>query len=274
MNENMYKSLEAVVAKLREPGGCPWDQKQTHESLRKYLLEETYEAIEAIDEGDMAHLKEELGDVLLQVVFHARLAEEKNLFNLQDVVDGEVEKMLRRHPHVFSNLSVDGEEAVLQNWETIKAKEMGRVQKKSILDGIPRELPALMQTEKLQEKAVKVGFTWPNIEGVKEKFEEELQEFADAVEEADLNHMEDEAGDVLFTFIHLLQWHGISAENALRRANRKFINRFQYMEEQLKKYGKEWENVTLEELDGYWNEKKMIEIDKNSKNSIKIIRKD
>ncbi len=261
MDEKVLESLQEVVARLREPGGCPWDQKQTHESLRKYLIEETYEAIEAIDEKDMEHLKEELGDVLLQVVFHARLAEEKGIFTLQDVVDGEVEKMIGRHPHVFKAPPDGGVE--MPNWEELKAKEKGREPKKSVLEGIPKELPTLLKTEKLQDKAVKVGFTWPTVDGVRGKFEEELQEFKEAVAEEDFDHMEDEAGDVLFTLIHYLQWHGISAENALRRANRKFINRFQYMEEQLVKHEKSWENVTLEELDAYWDEKKRLDAQKN-----------
>lgn len=263
MDEKVLKPLQEVVARLREPGGCPWDQKQTHESLRKYLLEETYEVIEAIDEKDMEHLKEELGDVLLQIVFHARLAEEKGLFALQDVVDSEVEKMIGRHPHVFAKSP--NEEVEMPNWEELKAKEKGRNLKKSVLEGIPKELPTLLKTEKLQDRAVKVGFTWPTVEGVRSKFEEELQEFKEAAEEDDFDHMEDEAGDVLFTLIHYLQWHGISAENALRRANHKFISRFQYMEEQLEKQGKNWKNVTLEELDGYWDEKKRLDAQKTRK---------
>ena len=209
--------LVDVVKALRAPNGCPWDQKQTHESLRRYFIEETYEVVDAIDNKDMANLREELGDVLLQVVFHSQLAEEAGQFTLEDVINDVTQKMIRRHPHVFD--PENNEKSY--SWDELKAQEKKNIQK-SVLDGVSKSLPALVAAYKLQEKAAKLGFDWDELDPVWAKVSEEMDEFKEAIAQKDRENMEKEAGDVLFSLINLLRWYKISGENALNRTNTKF----------------------------------------------------
>ncbi|WP_298706075.1 nucleoside triphosphate pyrophosphohydrolase [uncultured Veillonella sp.] len=247
--------LRKVVAALRDPeGGCPWDLKQTHSSLRRYLLEEVYEVLDAIDNRDTNNLREELGDVLLQIIFHAQLAEENGLFTIQDVINDVSEKMIRRHPHVFG----DGATATNLSWDELKSQEKGH-QQSSVLDSVSVGLPALLGAQKLQEKAAKVGFDWDTEPPVWAKFEEEMAEFKEAIGEKDEENMELEAGDVLFSLINLFRWYKIGGENALNRTNNKFRRRFLYVEKCVKESGKSWEEFSLDELDAFWDAAKVLE---------------
>lgn len=246
--------LEEVIKTLRSPGGCPWDIVQTHESLRRNLIEEVYEVIEAIDMGDKKLLCEELGDLLMQVVFHARMAEEAECFSMQDVIDGITEKLIRRHPHVFGDINVKDADEVLTNWEAIKRAE--KKERKSVLDGIPKDLPSLMAAYKLQYKAAKVGFDWPDVEPVWDKLEEEIRELEEAVADGAQARIESELGDVLFTLVNLSRFLKVDAELALASTNRKFRKRFSYIEAKVKEKHKKWEHLSLIELDDLWDEAK------------------
>lgn len=250
--------LRDVVAALRAPDGCPWDRLQTHSTLRRYLLEEVYEVLDAIDNKDIANLKEELGDVLLQIVFHARLAEERGDFTMQDVIDAVTDKMIRRHPHVFGDADSRSIAAISLTWEAIKAKEPGHA-RKGRLDGVSKGLPALLAAQKLQEKAAKVGFDWTSVEPIWDKLYEEIQEFKDAVAEKNSEHAELEAGDVLFSLINLLRWYKIGGENALNRTNTKFRRRFAYVEACVNHKGNDWSQFTADELDSFWEAAKASE---------------
>ena len=250
--------LESVLATLRAPGGCPWDILQTHSSLRRYLLEEVYETLEAIDDEDAEGLCEELGDVLLQVVFHARVAEECGEFTMQDVIDTVVEKMIRRHPHVFGNIQVEDAAEVVLNWEAIKGREKAGSRKR-VLDGISKGLPSLLRADKLQAKAAKVGFDWANIEPVWNKVEEELAELRQAVAGENRLRQEQEGGDVLFAIVNLLRKLGIEPETALHGTNERFARRFTYVEDCVQKSGRTWKDFSLEDLDSFWNEAKRLE---------------
>lgn len=246
--------LEDVVKTLRSPGGCPWDIVQTHKSLRRNLIEEVYEVIEAIDLEDEKLLCEELGDLLMQVVFHARMAEEAKLFSMQDVIDGITEKLIRRHPHVFGDVNVKDAGEVLINWEAIKRAE--KKDRTSVLDGIPKDLPALMSAYKLQHKAAKVGFDWPDIDPVWDKLEEELRELEEAIADGKVEKIEEELGDVLFTVVNIARFLKIDAEVALTGTNRKFKKRFSYIEAKVKAKHQHWENLSLIDLDELWQEAK------------------
>lgn len=250
--------LRDVVAALRAPDGCPWDRLQTHSTLRRYLLEEVYEVLDAIDNKDIANLKEELGDVLLQIVFHARLAEERGDFTMQDVIDAVTDKMIRRHPHVFGDVDSRSIATISLTWEAIKAKEPGH-DRKGRLDGVSKGLPALLAAQKLQEKAAKVGFDWTSVEPIWDKLYEEIQEFKDAVAEKNSEHAELEAGDVLFSLINLLRWYKIGGENALNRTNTKFRRRFAYVEACVNHKGNDWSQFTADELDSFWEAAKASE---------------
>lgn len=255
-------ALAEVIALLRKPDGCPWDKEQTHVSIRSNMIEEAYEVVDAIDKKDSENLKEELGDVLLQVVFHAQMAREAGEFNLQDVVDNVTEKLIRRHPHVFGDEEIETSSGVLKRWEDIKKTE--KSDRVGALDGVPAALPSLSKAYELQKKAAKVGFDWPNIAGVRAKIDEELSEVDEAVaklseksvDECAKNDVECEIGDVLFSIANFAKHLGIEPELALNRTNGKFLRRFEYVEEQVKKSDKEWAEFSLEELDIFWEEAK------------------
>ena len=244
-----FEDLKNIMKELRQK--CPWDKKQTHDSLKKYLIEETYEVIDAIEKRDWQALKEELGDLLLQPIFHARIAEEEGRFNIDDVIDHLCKKLIKRHPHVFGEEEAKTAEEVLKNWEKRKIEE-----RKSVLEGVPKHLPALMRAEKLQKKASKVGFDWNNFEEVKDKVFEEWNEFWSAVEKGDKREIEHEFGDLLFALVNLARFLKIDPEEALQKANERFIKRFSYVEKKVKESGKPWEDFTLEELDQFWEEAK------------------
>jgi tetrapyrrole methylase family protein/MazG family protein len=246
-------ALVAVVHRLRAPGGCPWDREQTHASLRATLLEEAYEVLEAIDEKSMPKLKEELGDVLLQVLMQADMAEEAGDFSLGEVADSVREKLVRRHPHVFGDTKVSGSEEVLRNWETLKAKEYGR---DSALDGVQRSLPALQWAWSLQRRAANVGFDWRDVDGALEKVHEELEELrqAETVEER-----EAEFGDLLFTMVNVARKLGINPEDALRGTTSRFEARFRTMEQQIRQDGRKFDQMEIAELDRYWEAAKAKE---------------
>ncbi len=249
--------LEDVIKTLRSPGGCPWDIVQTHKSLRRNLIEEVYEVIEAIDLGDKKLLCEELGDLLMQIVFHARMAEEAGCFSMQDVIDGITEKLIRRHPHVFGDVNVKDADEVLKNWEAIKRME--KKERKSVLDGIPKDLPSLMVAYKLQNKAAKVGFDWPDIDPVWDKLDEEIRELEEATVDSSHERIEEELGDVLFTIVNLARFLKLDAEVALTAANRKFKKHFSYIEDKVKAKQEKWENLSLIDLDDLWHEAKELE---------------
>lgn len=245
------KRLVDVVKKLRSPDGCPWDREQTHKSLREHFLEETYEAIDAIDSESFDDLKEELGDVLLQVVLHSQLADEENKFNFEDVAKEIADKIVRRHPHVFGDITVKNSEEVLVNWDKIKGEE--KTERKSALDGVTKSQPALMSAAKLSKKAVKVGFEWPNVETLWECLQSEIDEFKQATESGDQEHMEEELGDILFSIVNVARWHKIDPELALLKANKKFTERFQLMEQLAPQDLTEY---NIDELEEFWQSAK------------------
>lgn len=245
-----FDDLIKIVKILRDE--CPWDRKQTHQSIKDNLIEEAYEAVEAIDESDFEELEKELGDVLLHVVFHSRMAEQSNTFSIEDVIYSIQEKLIRRHPHVFGDEVAKDEEQVAENWENIKMKEG----KKSLLDGIPNQLPALIRAQRMQEKAANVGFDWPVFSQVWDKLEEELQEFKETLEENDPQKSREEFGDLLFSLVNAGRFFDLNAEDSLRSTNKKFIQRFQYIEEQLNQENKSLSDATLEDMDEHWNQAK------------------
>ncbi|HEY9764900.1 MAG TPA: nucleoside triphosphate pyrophosphohydrolase [Chroococcales cyanobacterium] len=244
--------LIELVARLRQPDGCPWDREQTHFSLRRYALEEAYETVEAIDSGDPQWLEEELGDLLLQVVLHAQIAEENGDFELDDVAEGISRKLILRHPHVFGSTTVKSAEEVKERWEEIKKVEKGR---ESVLAGVPSTLPALTQSEKLQKKAATVGFDWPDLTGVFAKIEEEIGEVKEEIEKKDLHGIFHEIGDVLLALANLARKTGVDPEDALRQANKRFVGRFQKMEELAER---PLSSMNLEELEEIYQEAKKI----------------
>lgn len=245
-----------IMARLRSPDGCVWDLEQSHLSLRRYIVEEVYEVLEAIDLADGDKLCEELGDLLLQIVFHARIAEEAGEFSMQDVVDTVTEKMVRRHPHVFGEISVRDAAEVIVNWEKIKRREHPG-ERTSVLDGVPKDLPSLMKAYKLQAKAAKVGFDWNNAAPVWDKIYEELAELKEAAASGDAAAVEGELGDVLFSIVNLARFFDTEPETALNVTNNKFVRRFAYIEAFVKERGLKWKDFTLEQLDALWNEAKM-----------------
>lgn len=239
-------ALVEVVRRLRAPDGCPWDREQTHASLRATMLEEAYEVLEAIDEKSMAKLREELGDVLLQVLMQAQIAEEVGDFTLADVADSVRDKLVRRHPHVFGDTKVSGAEEVLRNWDALKAKEYGR---ESALDGVQRSLPALQWSWSLQRRAANVGFDWTNVDGALEKVREELEELREA---PTLEAREAEFGDLLFTMVNVARKLGINPEDALRGTTGRFEARFRTMETEARRNGRTLGQMEIDELDRYW----------------------
>ena len=246
--------LRAIVSLLRSPDGCPWDREQTHESLRAGLLEEACETIDAISNADDANLREELGDLLLQVVFHTDLAAERGAFTLEDAAQHTCEKLIRRHPHVFGDVDAADTQAVLRQWEQIKREEKG--ERASIMDGIPRALPALIRAANIQKKAARVGFDWPDTAGVIDKFREELAELSVEIKSGDHKALEHELGDLLFTAVNMARKLGIEPELALERANQRFIARFQHMEKSAAAKNQKLEDLISEDLEGLWREAK------------------
>lgn len=254
--KNSYgvKDLEEIVRLLRAPGGCPWDAEQTHESIRRNFLEEAYEVVEAIDEENPAHLQEELGDVLLQVVLHTRMEQEKGGFTLDDVADGICKKLIYRHPHVFGEVTVSGTDQVLANWEELKRKEKGQATHTDALSAVAKSLPALWRAEKVQKKAKKAGFDWPEVSGALDKLSEETEELRQAIREA--SNVEEELGDLLFAAVNVARFVHSDPEEALSRATDKFISRFQKVEQAARAQGRQLEKMSLEEMDKLWEQVK------------------
>jgi len=252
-----FQRLVDIMAKLRAPGGCPWDREQTHASIKPYLIEETYELVEAIDNKDDAGMREELGDLLLQVVFHADMAKERGAFDIGDVADAVSAKMVSRHPHVFGDAKFDTPEAVIQQW-TDRKKEEGKF-RESALDGVPGHLPSLLRAHRLQSRAARVGFDWKEVEDVMKKLDEELHEFRSAMEQKDRAALEEELGDVFFSLVNVSRFLRINAEEALRKTIGKFVTRFRYIERAAAESGKQLSDMSLEEMDALWNQAKALE---------------
>jgi len=249
------ESFQEIVAHLRAPDGCPWDKEQTHESLRRHLLEESYEAIAAIDSGDFDAMREEFGDLLLQIMLNSQIASEEGEFTANDVVKGIYDKIIRRHPHVFGDVKVDDVDGVLQNWEKLKEKERkGKGEnEKGLLDGVPLSLPALSQAQAYQDRAARVGFDWPEVDGVLDKVREEIEEIKRAETDFELAS---EIGDLFFVLVNLARWKKVDAESALRGTNIKFRKRFGFVEQGAKKQGRNLSDMKLEEMDALWDEAK------------------
>ena len=248
-----FYELVDVMSRLRQKDGCPWDREQNHDTLKPYLVEETYEVLEAIDKKDDTLLMEELGDLLLQIVFHAQIGKEEGRFTIDDVAGTIVKKLKRRHPHVFGEVKVDTPDQVLENWEQIKKNEG----KKSVLEGVPKGLPALLKARRVQEKVKRVGFDWEDIDGAMHKVSEEVKELRDALARGDEEHAKEEFGDVLFSLVNVSRFLGIDAEDSLRKTINKVIERFKYLEKKVaEKPGKTIEQYTLDELDRLWESAK------------------
>jgi tetrapyrrole methylase family protein/MazG family protein len=246
-------ALVDVMKRLRGKGGCPWDREQNHESLKPYLIEEAYEVLDAIDKNNDKALREELGDLLLQIVFHAQIAAEENRFTIEDVAAAIVEKLRRRHPHVFGEITVKDSDEVLRNWEEIKKGEG----KESVLSGVPGGLPALLRARRVQEKAKRVGFDWDSIDGVMAKVNEEMRELKEASESGDRARVDEEFGDLLFSLVNFSRFLRVDAEDSLRKTIDKFSSRFQRMERLAREKGKSsLESCSLEEMDRLWEEAK------------------
>ena len=243
-----FNKLIQIMDKLRDK--CPWDKKQTIHSLRQQTIEETYELADAITDKDWCGIKEELGDLLLHIIFYAKIGLEENKFTLQEVIDGICDKLIKRHPHIYGTTKVENDEDVKRNWEQIKLSEG----KKSVLSGVPKSLPAMVKAMRIQEKAKQVGFEWANKEQVWEKVEEEKSELLEAVDSGNAEHIEEEAGDLFFSVINYVRFLKVDAENALELTNKKFIKRFKQMEDAVQQNGMSLGNMTLVEMDAIWNE--------------------
>ena len=246
-SSDAFLRLVTIMDELREQ--CPWDKKQTIHTLRQLTIEETYELADAITGSDWKSIKEELGDLMLHLVFYARIGAEQQQFTLDEVINGVCEKLIARHPHIYGDTRVSNEDDVKRNWEKLKLKEG----KKSVLGGVPQSLPSMVKAMRLQEKAKQVGFEWDNKEQVWDKVEEEKKELFEAIESGDTGRMEDELGDVFFSLVNFARFLRIDAENALERTNKKFIRRFTQMEAEALKTGKPLQDMTLEEMDSIWN---------------------
>ena len=256
-----FDRLIQIIARLRSEDGCPWDRQQTHHSLKQCFVEEVYEVLEAIDTGEPEGICEELGDVLLQVVLHAQIAAEDEQFDIEDVLRRINEKLTYRHPHVFGDVSVSDAEEVLCRWEQLKRAETGATDRQSVLDGIPKTLPALQRAKRLQERASRVGFDWEDISGPWAKLFEEIQELQQAADTQDRSSIVHELGDLLIAVVNVARRLGVSAEEALRTANNRFAARFRVVEEQAAKQGRELAQMTLAEMDELWEQAKAAEAD-------------
>jgi tetrapyrrole methylase family protein/MazG family protein len=243
-----------IMEVLRAPGGCPWDAEQTHESIRRNVLEEAYEVAQAIDKKDAENLKEELGDLLMQVLFHARMEEEKGVFNLDDVADAAVKKLVFRHPHVFGNVKADTPEQVLDTWDAVKRIEKSQDTVASAMSDVAESLPALWRAEKVQKKAAKVGFDWPDVSGAMDKLREETEELSRGIESGDHDNIEEEIGDVLFSAVNAARFLKVDPEQALHRSCEKFIRRFKYIEQAAIKSGKAMEELSLDEQEALYQQ--------------------
>ncbi len=256
------EKLAGLVERLRSDNGCPWDKEQTRETLKPMLIEEAYEVLDALDAEDPVELKEELGDLLFQIVFHAQIAKERKEFDLADVIDRSHEKMIRRHPHIFGDADLRTAEDVLKNWEDIKAAEKGipsssqPESERSLLDGIPSKLPALHRAYQMTAKASRVGFDWPRLEDILVKMREEASELVEAQSGKDANKIADEVGDLLFVAVNVARFLGIDPETALGHSNRKFYDRFRYVESAVKQQGRQLKDTTLAEMDALWEQAK------------------
>ncbi|MCX7711970.1 MAG: nucleoside triphosphate pyrophosphohydrolase [Clostridia bacterium] len=252
-----FAELIDIMALLRSENGCPWDKDQDHQSLKRYLIEETYEVLEAIDLNDRKKLCEELGDLLLQIVFHARIAEEEGTFTIEDVITGISRKMILRHTHVFGEDKAETPDEVVDNWEAIKKKEKGVRNQTEVLKDVPSILPALMRSYKVQQKAAQVGFDWDNTEDVFKKVYEEIKELEDVYKSKNVDRITDEMGDVFFSLVNLSRFLKVQPELALTGSTNKFIERFQFIEEESARLGKKLEEMTLAEMDVLWDKAKI-----------------
>ena len=251
-----FKKLTEIVNTLMGENGCPWDKVQTRESLKPYLIEEAYETLEALDGNNPEEIKEELGDLLYQILFHAKISENKKEFNITDVIESISNKMEHRHPHVFKKETLETPDEVVTQWEEIKSKEKGKAGRKSVLDGIPSYLPSLLRSQKLQKKAANHGFDWDKISSVFDKLDEEVAEFKKAILSGKKKDVKEELGDILFVLVNIAKFNKIDAEEALRATNNKFIKRFQHIEAEVAKRGKTLKETPLEELEQYWQDAK------------------
>jgi len=258
-NGSLFDRLVEIMATLRSPTGCPWDRAQDRTSLKPYLLEEAYEVLEALDEEDPAKLREELGDLLFQVIFHAQVGRERGEFDIYGIVQGTIDKMTRRHPHVFGSATASTPQEALQNWEEIKRQETAAAKATSVLDGVPRQLPSLLRAQRLQDKASRVGFDWERADQAWEKLAEELQELQADLATQNRAKIEAELGDVLFSLVNVARLLEINADEALHRTSVKFIQRFQFIERALSRQGKTPKQATLAEMDALWEEAKQQE---------------
>jgi len=253
---NSLSKLIKITDTLMGEDGCPWDKVQTRESLKPYLVEETYEVLEALDENDPEKIKDELGDLLYQILFHSKISSLKGEFDFRDVIDNLSEKMVRRHPHVFKDAKLSTPDQVIEQWEDIKKKEKNKTNQKSILDSIPKNLPSLIRAQKIQKKAAKEGFDWEKINDVFKKLDEEILEFKEAVLAKKNMDIQSEIGDIIFVITNISKFYKIDAEEALRSTNNKFIKRFHYIEQKLEEKGKTLKDSSLEEMEHYWQEAK------------------
>lgn len=268
MTGQEFEKLVEIMATLRGPNGCPWDKQQDFNSLKPMLVEEVYEVLEAVENSDFGGLSEELGDLLLHVVFHAQLGKEAGRFDIDTVIQKISDKLVRRHPHVFAGESASTPEQVIKNWEAIKAQEKAEKLKnrtpeqRSLLEGIPSKLPAIHEAHQISSRAARVGFDWPDVEGIFDKLQEEVSELKDVIaaggDDRRRDRLEDEIGDMLFVMVNIARYLKIDSESALKRANRKFKARFQYMEGELAKQGKTLEQSSLDEMEGLWQKAKSV----------------
>lgn len=252
----LFTNLLNIMERLRGEGGCPWDREQTRQSLKPFLVEEVYEVLEAIEGSEVSKIREELGDLLFQIIFHVQLAEEQKEFTMGELLKKLSDKMISRHPHVFENLDLRTSAEVLANWEEIKKREENNKDRESILDGIPRSLPALLRAQRIQGRASRVGFDWEEPLYAFEKISEEMGEFRKAIESRDKKKMEEELGDILFALVNVARLIKIDSEDALHKSIRKFMNRFNYIEKKFAEEGKTLKGASLKEMDILWDEAK------------------